>query len=100
MPYPIEGVTEHVIKGPFNNLYLDFLPRQIKIQKLIKEINPDLIHAHFITKYGFHLPSGKKYPTIVSAWGDDILILPPKNRLIHIYTKKILNRVDLIYAVS
>lgn len=100
MPYPIEGVTEHVIKGSFNNLYFDFLPRQFKIQKLIKEINPDLVHAHFITKYGFHLPGGKKYPTIVSAWGDDILILPPKNRLIHIYTKKILNRVDLIYAVS
>jgi glycosyltransferase involved in cell wall biosynthesis len=93
-------ITEHVIPGRFNNLYLDFWPRQLKIQKLIKEINPDLIHAHFITKYGFHLPSGKKCPTVVSAWGDDILILPPQSRIIHLFTKKILNQVDLIYGVS
>lgn len=100
MPNPIAGVTEHVIPGRFNNLYLDFWPRQIIIQKLIKKISPDLIHAHFITKYGFHLPLGKKYPEIVSAWGDDILILPPKSRLIHYFTKIILKRVDLIYGVS
>lgn len=93
-------ITEHVISGRFNELYLDFWPRHLKIQKLIREINPDLIHAHFITKYGFHLPSGKKYPTVVSAWGDDILILPPKSRIIHSFTKKILNQVDLIYGVS
>jgi len=100
MPNQIERVTEHVINGPFKNLYLNFWPRQIKIQKLIKKINPDLIHAHFIAKYGFHLPSGNKYPTIVSAWGSDILILPQKSRLIYFYTKKILNRADLVYAVS
>jgi len=100
MPNRIEGVSEHLIPGRFNNLYLDFWPRHLKIQRLIKEINPDLIHAHFITKYGFHLPSGKKYPTIVSAWGDDVLILPPRSRLIHYFTKKILEQVDLIYGVS
>ncbi|WP_048146059.1 glycosyltransferase [Methanoplanus limicola] len=93
-------ITEHIIPGKFNNLYLDFWPRHLKIQKLVTKINPDLIHAHFITKYGFHLPSGKKYPTVVSAWGDDILILPPQSRIIHQFTKKILNRVDLIYGVS
>jgi hypothetical protein len=39
-------------------------------------------------------------PTIVSAWGDDVLILPKKSRLIRWHTKKVLESVDLIYAVS
>jgi glycosyltransferase involved in cell wall biosynthesis len=96
----IPGVTEHVIASRWSNLYLSFFPRHLAIKKLIRQINPDLIHAHFIAKYGFHLPSLYSGPTVISAWGDDILILPLKSRLIRYYTKKVLDSVDLIYAVS
>jgi glycosyltransferase involved in cell wall biosynthesis len=96
----IPGVTEHVLTSRWKNLYLSFIPRHIAIKRLVKQIQPDLIHAHFIAKYGFHLPDLKFRPSIVSAWGDDILILPKKSRLIHYYTKKVLNSVDLIYAIS
>ena len=96
----IPGVTEHVLKSRMKNLYLAFIPRHLAIKRLVKEIKPDLIHAHFIAKYGFHLPGLCRCPMIVSAWGDDVLILPKKSRLIHWYTKKVLDSVDLIYAVS
>ena len=94
------GVAEHILTSRWSNLYLSFIPRHLAIKKLVKEIQPDLIHAHFIAKYGFHLPGLFHGPTVVSAWGDDILILPPKSRLIYYYTKKVLESVDLIYAVS
>ncbi len=96
----IDGVTEHVITSRWGNLYLSYLPRHLAIKKLVKGIHPDLIHAHFIAKYGFHLPDLKFHPSVVSAWGDDILVLPPKSRLIRHYTDKVLRSVDLIYAVS
>jgi len=96
----IEGVNEHMIASCWKNLYLSFIPRHIAIKKLVKEIKPDLIHAHFIAKYGFHLIGLNVHPSVVSAWGDDILILPKKSRLIHRYTKKVLDGVDLVYAVS
>ena len=96
----IEGVNEHVITSRWKNLYLSFIPRHLAIKKLVKEIKPDLIHAHFIAKYGFHLLGLNIHPSVVSAWGDDILILPKKSRLIHRYTKKVLDGVDLVYAVS
>lgn len=96
----IEGVNEHVITSRWKNLYLSFIPRHITIKKLIKKLKPDLIHAHFIAKYGFHLLGLNAHPSVVSAWGDDILILPKKSRLIHRYTKKVLDGVDLVYAVS
>ncbi|OPX63687.1 MULTISPECIES: glycosyltransferase family 4 protein [unclassified Methanoregula] len=96
----LPGVTEHVLESFWKNLYLAFIPRQLAIQKLVKTIRPDIIHAHFIAKYGFHIPGLNFRPAIVSAWGDDILILPRKSRLISWYTKKVLNTVDLVYAVS
>jgi glycosyltransferase involved in cell wall biosynthesis len=96
----IPGVSEHVISSFWKNLYLSFLPREISIKRLVKTIQPDLIHAHFITKYGFHLISLPIRPLIVSAWGDDILILPKRNRLLWFFTKNVLETVDRIYAVS
>jgi len=96
----IPGVNEHVITSRWKNLYLSYIPRHFTIKKLVQKIKPDLIHAQFIAKYGFHLIGLKIRPSVVSAWGDDILILPKKNPLIHYYTKKVLDSVDLVYAVS
>jgi len=96
----LPGVTEHVLSSHWNNLYLAFIPRHIAIKKLVRQIRPDLIHAHFIAKYGFHLPGLMRCPTVVSAWGDDILILPKKSRLIAYYTKNVMDGADLVYAVS
>jgi len=96
----LPGVTEHVLSSRWNNLYLAFIPRQVRIRKIVQETHPDLIHAHFIAKYGFHLAGLSFTPTVVSAWGDDILILPKKSRIIYYYTRKILRVTNLVYAVS
>jgi glycosyltransferase involved in cell wall biosynthesis len=96
----VPGVTEYVLGSYWKNLYLAFVPRQIQINKIVREICPDLIHAHFIAKYGFHLPGLRFHPTVISAWGDDILVLPKKSRLIRYYTEKALASADLVYAVS
>jgi len=96
----IPEVNEHIITSRWKNLYLSFIPRHIAIKQIVKKLKPDLIHAHFIAKYGFHILGLNVHPSVVSAWGDDILILPKKSRLIHRYTKKVLEGVDLVYAVS
>lgn len=96
----IPGVIEHVLTSPWNNLYIAFTPRHVAMKRLVRQIRPDLIHAHFIAKYGFHLPGLARCPMIVSAWGDDILILPKKSRLIAWYTRKVMEEADLVYAVS
>ncbi|MDD1690297.1 MAG: glycosyltransferase family 4 protein [Methanoregula sp.] len=96
----LPGVTEHVLSSRWNNLYLAFIPRHLQIKKIIRAIRPDIIHAQFIAKFGFHLPGLHFRPTVVSAWGDDILILPQKSGLIRYFTKKVLSSSNLIYAVS
>jgi glycosyltransferase involved in cell wall biosynthesis len=53
-----------------------------KIRKATKAFSPDIIHIHQANSFSFitilavrHL----KIPIIITAWGDDILILPKKN---------------------
>ncbi|MDD1674730.1 MAG: glycosyltransferase [Methanomicrobiales archaeon] len=100
LPAPIAGVTEYVVESRFRNHYLAFLPRHCRIHRIIRRVRPDLIHAHFIAKYGFHLPLLRASPSIVSAWGDDVLILPKESSLIRWYTRRVLTHVDRIYAIS
>jgi len=100
MDHPIDGVIEHVIPSWGRNMNLSFWPRQVAINRIIRRIKPDLIHAHFITKYGFHIPFSGNYPKIVTAWGDDVLILPRSSRILYFFTRHVLRSVDLIYAVS
>lgn len=96
----LDGVIEHVVASPFENLYLSFWPRHLRVARIVKQIGPDLVHAHFIAKYGFHLPFLGVRPTVVSAWGDDVLILPQRSRLLSLFTGYVLRHADLVYAVS
>jgi len=97
---PIEGVELHVFKSLFCGLYLAFIPRHIKIYLLVRRLKPDIIHAHFISKFGFHAAFLGRRPVVMSAWGDDILIIPYWSKLLWYFTKISLKRADKIYAVS
>lgn len=48
-----------------------------KVLKILKKINPDVLHTHDIFVYGLYAYlSGKKY--VLTPWGTDILIMPKK----------------------
>jgi len=96
----ILGINLHVISSLFQNLYISFIPRHIKIYFLIRKIKPDIIHAHFISKFGFHAAFLGIHPVVMSAWGDDILIIPHWSKFLRYFTKLSLKRADKIYAVS
>lgn len=93
-------VSVHIIGSRFKDLYLSFIPRHLKIYLLVKRLKPDLVHAHFISKFGFHAAFLGFSPVVMSAWGDDILIIPHWSRLLWYFTKISLKRANLIYAAS
>ncbi|WP_407357223.1 glycosyltransferase family 4 protein [Methanolobus sp. WCC5] len=96
----IDGVDIHIVGSLFNNLYLAFPFRHFKIMRIIKKIKPDVVHAHFITKFGFHGALLGFHPLVVSAWGSDVLIIPNNSRLLWRFTKFSLEKADIIHAVS
>jgi len=44
----------------------------LKIRRLIKKIKPDIVHAHYVTQYGFCGAFSGFHPFIVSPGESDI----------------------------
>jgi len=85
--YPVEEMTTVTLKDYQDmNVKIHFIHRQFpgilfntqKIKKLLRDIQPDLLHAHFATHYGYWGACSGFHPFVVSAWGDDVLIHPQK----------------------
>ena len=97
---PIPEVHLHIVNPMFSNLYLAFPFRHLKIMRLVRKIKPDIVHAHFITKFGFHGALLGFHPLVMSAWGSDVLVIPYWSKLLFYFTKFSLKKADKIYAVS
>ncbi|WP_066890621.1 glycosyltransferase family 4 protein [Clostridium nigeriense] len=78
-----------------------YLKKIFKIKNIIKQINPDLINAHYLTSYGFigSIVKGK-IPFVVSTWGTDILVTPKKNKVYKLLTEYVLKKCDLVTSDS
>ena len=79
---------------------INLLLASIQIKKIIKKINPDIIHAHYVSGYGFLSAFIRYRPIIISAWGSDVLIVPKKSRLSKLAITYILKKADLITSVA
>ena len=70
------------------------------IKKKLEEIQPDILHGHFLVEHGLYAAITGFSPLVVSAWGSDLLIHPKKsliNRLLVSYTVK---RSSLVHLLS
>jgi glycosyltransferase involved in cell wall biosynthesis len=100
--YDISGINFHFLNKifpiqiwPFNTLLN--LPFNVgKVKKLIKEIKPDIINAHYVTSYGTLASLLDFHPLVITAWGSDILITPKKFLPSKWSVKYALSKADLI----
>ena len=84
-------------KIPTKLKYIISIPAIIKI---IKNIKPDLIHAHYLTSYGFIGACLNFKPLIVSAWGSDVLITSQKNLILNLFVRFAIKKADLIHSLA
>ena len=67
-----------------------------KVNRLIKKINPDIVHILRLPYEGYIASSIKGPKIVVTLWGNDLVYWPRINFIIKYYTKKILNKTDLL----
>ena len=97
----IENVKLHLLKrfGPkirSINYFINTLPLMLQFKKLIKHVDPDIIHAHYIMETTLLGAASGFHPFVVTAWGSDVLIAPQKSKLSMWMAKYMLKRADLI----
>lgn len=92
-PYDIAGVSVHLMPrfglgklGYFFALW--FLPR------LYARVQPDIVHAHYLTSYGFLAARAGLHPLVVTAWGSDALLAPQESRLLRYFASYAVRHAD------
>jgi glycosyltransferase involved in cell wall biosynthesis len=100
---PIEGVIFHYINaGEVNvaggNWKLLFKFQEVK--RILKKIQPDILHAHYATSYGITASLCRFSPLIISCWGSDILISPKKNKIIELLLKFAFKKAQIVSVVA
>jgi len=100
--YDPKDITLHFLKKklpiemwPFNTL-LNLPFNLLRVKKLIKQIKPDIINAHYVTSYGTLASLLGFHPLVLTAWGSDILVTPKKFLPSKWTIKYALSKADLI----
>jgi glycosyltransferase involved in cell wall biosynthesis len=79
---------------------VDWLFRISQTRRHLEMLAPDIVHAHYITSYGYLAARCARHPLVMTAWGSDILLTPRQSRLKRWLTKWSLRQADLITGDS
>jgi L-malate glycosyltransferase len=68
--------------------------------RLLQRLRPDVVHGHFVTRYGHQVGLAGYHPYVISAWGSDVLLEAGRSWRSRWLTRLTLRRADLVTAVS
>ncbi len=86
------NIEVHKIPRTFPGLF--FAP--VMARKIIHSIQPDVIHAHYATQYGFMAAFSGFHPYLLTVWGSDVLIEPKQSRILRYFVKKAISGAEII----
>lgn len=71
-----------------------------KLEHLLKILQPDILHAHYATGYGFLARLSRFYPLLLSVWGSDVYDFPKKSIFHRHFLRSNLSAADAIASTS
>ncbi|PRR75453.1 glycosyltransferase [Clostridium thermopalmarium] len=93
------NVSLYVLNPPFSSKLSYFLLIP-KVKKLVKKINPDILHSFYASSYGMLGMACRHKSYIVSAWGSDIYEFPKSNIFNKVLLEKILKSARVVCSTS
>jgi len=98
-PAQIDGVTVHVLPT-FGLGKLGYLLCVPVLRSLAQRLRPDVVHAQYVTSYGFLAAAAGLAPLVVTAWGTDVLISPRHSRAARWLAGRALRAADRVTTVA
>jgi len=68
--------------------------------RLVRRLRPDVLHAHYVTRYAWWAWLSAFHPYVVTAWGSDLLLTLPRSRRERIWARLALGAADAVTAPS
>ncbi|MDO5691000.1 MAG: glycosyltransferase [Pseudomonadota bacterium] len=97
-PQEIEGVEQIVL--PLVRRATDWLWRVGAARRAVAALAPDLVHAHYVTSYGYLAARAGRHPLVMTAWGSDLLVTPKESALKRHLTAWTLRQADCVTGDS
>jgi glycosyltransferase involved in cell wall biosynthesis len=97
-PEPLDGVEQRIL--PPVRRQADWPLRAGAARRHVHDLAPDIVHAHYLTSYGYLAARCGRHPLVMTAWGSDLLVTPHTRRWMRWLTGWILRRADLITGDS
>jgi L-malate glycosyltransferase len=71
-----------------------------QLKKVLKEFQPDIFHAHYVSSYGFVGALVNYHPFYISVWGRDIYQFPQQGKMNKQMVDYSLRKADVICSTS
>ncbi len=97
-PQAQTGVEQRVL-APVRRT-TDWLWRVGETRAHLMALKPDIVHAHYVTSYGYLAARCRLGPLFITAWGSDLLVSPQHNPMVRTLTGWILRQADVITGDS
>ena len=68
------------------------------IRRTIDQVNPDILHAHYVSNYGVYAALSGFRPLVLSVWGDDIAVDPERSMARKLSVEFALKRADVVHT--
>lgn len=88
-----ESIGVEILMVPY--AFPSIILAPLRIRNILKRLDPDVIHSHYATQYGF-CAALSGLPYILTLWGSDIFLDPKKNPLFGYMVKKAVRKADVI----
>lgn len=79
---------------------LSYFSGVFTLKKVIKDFKPDILHAHYVSSYGFIGALANFHPFYVSVWGRDIFQFPLQGTVNRKIIEFTLKRADVVCSTS
>lgn len=84
---------------PYNG-FLGYFLNIRYLRKILKEVKPDILNAHYASGYGTSARLANFHPYVLSVWGSDVFEFPLRSFLHKYLLKKNLSAADTIASTS
>ncbi len=70
------------------------------LSRLLDVVQPAIVHAHYLTRYGWQARLSGFHPYVVTLWGSDLFVTPRGSRRARIWGRAALRGADLVTVMS
>ena len=97
---PPEGVTFHDLTQQTNARKLRYVVWSRAVRRLVRAIQPDVLHAHQVAGAGWLGAAAGYRPFLVTSWGSDLLLGTRRSMVQRQLARWVLGRADYVTCVS